>query len=85
MLTEYIEHAMDKAKYKKLEDSTYCGTIPPCLGVIAFGKTLRECKREMREVLEGWLIVKLRHRDLLPVIDGISLNSRKPRKVKARG
>jgi predicted RNase H-like HicB family nuclease len=74
MLTEYIERAMSKAKYKKLEDGTYCGTIRPCPGAIAFGKTLRECKREMREVLEDWLMVKLRHGDPLPVIDGINLN-----------
>jgi len=46
MLTEYIERAMSKAKYKKLADGTYCGTIRPCPGAIAFGKTLRECKRD---------------------------------------
>ena len=74
MLTEYIERAISKAKYKKLEDGTYCGTIRPCLGAIAFGRTLRECKQEMRDVLEDWLIVKLRHGDPLPVIDGINLN-----------
>jgi predicted RNase H-like HicB family nuclease len=69
MLTEYIERAMRKAKYKKLADGTYCGTIRPCPGAIAFGKTLRECKREMRSVLEDWLLVKLRHGDPLPVIE----------------
>ncbi len=50
MLTEYIERAMSKAKDKKLEDGTYCGTIRPCLGAIAFGRTLRECKQEIRSV-----------------------------------
>jgi predicted RNase H-like HicB family nuclease len=69
MLTEYIERAMSKAKYKKLADGTYCGTIRPCPGAIAFGKTLRECKREMRRVLEDWLLVKLRHGDPLPVVE----------------
>lgn len=74
MLTEYIEHALRKAKYKKLEDGTYCGTIRACPGAIAFAKSLRECKREMRSVLEDWLLVKLRHGDPLPIIDGINLN-----------
>lgn len=74
MLTEYIERAMSKAKYKKIKDGTYCGTIRPCPGAIVFGKTLSECKRELRGALEGWLIVKLRHGDPLPVIDGINLN-----------
>ncbi len=81
MLTEYIERAMRKAKYKKLADGTYCGTIRPCPGAIAFGKTLQECKREMRSVLEDWLLVKLRHGDPLPTIDGINLNIG----AKARG
>jgi predicted RNase H-like HicB family nuclease len=81
MLTEYIERAMKKARYKKLADGTYCGTIRPCPGAIAFGKTLRECKREMRSVLEDWLLVKLRHGDPLPTIDGINLNIG----AKARG
>lgn len=74
MLIEYMERAMSKAKYKKLEDGTYCGTIRLCPGAIAFGRTLRECKREMRSVLEDWLLVKLRHGDPLPIIDGIDLN-----------
>lgn len=81
MLTEYVERAMSKAKYKKLEDGTYCGTIRLCPGTIAFGRTLRECKREMRSVLEDWLLVKLRYGDPLPIIDGIDLNVG----AKARG
>jgi predicted RNase H-like HicB family nuclease len=74
MLTEYVERAMSKAKYKKLDDGTYAGTIKPCPGVIIFGATLRECKRELHDALEGWIIVKLRHGDDLPIIDGINLN-----------
>jgi len=74
MLTEYIEKAMSKAVYEKLEDGSYAGRIPPCEGTIAFGKTLYECQNELRSVLEGWLIVKIRHGDPIPVIDGIDLN-----------
>ena len=43
------------------------GKIPDCPGVLAFGNTLYECQKTLREVLEGWLIVKLRHGDALPV------------------
>jgi len=66
MLTEYIEAAMRKAMYDKLEDGTYCGKIPECPGTIAFGETLYECQIELRSVLEGWLLVKIRHGDHLP-------------------
>ena len=69
MLTEYIERAMSKATYDKLEDDNYCGRIPECPGTIAFGKTLCRCQDELRSVLEGWLLVKIRHGDHLPVVD----------------
>jgi predicted RNase H-like HicB family nuclease len=63
MLTDYIERAMSKAVYEKLEDGTYCGKIPKCQGTIAFGETLYQCQSELQSVLEGWLLVKIRHGD----------------------
>jgi len=78
MLIEYISKAMTKAVYEKLEDGTYSGKIPQCHGVIAFGEKLYQCQEELRSVLEGWLIVKIRHGDKLPVIGGINLNNKRP-------
>jgi predicted RNase H-like HicB family nuclease len=74
MLIEYIHSAMTKSTYEKLEDGTYSGKISQCPGVMAFGETLYKCQEELRSALEGWLIVKLRHGDKLPVIGGINLN-----------
>ena len=87
MLIEYINKAMSKAVYEKLEDGTYSGKIPPCLGVVAFGETLYQCQEGLRSVLEGWLIVKIRHGDKLPVIGGINLNNKMPalKEVAAHG
>jgi len=78
MLIEYINKAMSKAVYEKLEDGSYAGRIPQTPGVIAFGETLYQCQEELRSVLEGWLIVKLRHGDRLPVMGGINLNKKVP-------
>ena len=69
---------MSKAVYEILEDGTYAGRIPLCPGVVAFGKTLYECQNELESVLEGWLIVKIRHGDPLPVIGRIDLNKGVP-------
>ncbi|GJQ60277.1 MAG: type II toxin-antitoxin system HicB family antitoxin [Candidatus Scalindua sp. AMX11] len=74
MLTQYIEKAISKAEYEKLEDESYCGKIPVCSGTIAFGSTLYECQKELRFALEDWLINGLRHGDKIPVIEGINLN-----------
>ncbi|RZN41373.1 MAG: type II toxin-antitoxin system HicB family antitoxin [Methanosarcinales archaeon] len=74
MLIEYINKAMSKAVYEKLEDGTYCGKICDCPGTIAFGNTLYDCQNELQSVLEGWLIVKIRHGDRLSLMAGFDLN-----------
>jgi len=78
MLTEFIDKAMSKAFYEKLEDGTYSGRIPQCAGVVAFGASLYECQNELRSSLEGWLIVKIRYGDKLPVMGRINLNKKMP-------
>lgn len=78
VLIEYINKAMSKAVYEKLEDGTYCGKIRDCPGTIAFGNTLYDCQNELKSVLEGWLIVKIRHGDRLPLIAGFDLNAGVP-------
>jgi len=78
MLVEYIEKAMIKAVYDKLEDGSFSGRIPECPGVIAFGTTLYQCEQELKSSLEGWLIVKIRYGDKLPVMGRINLNARMP-------
>ena len=67
-MSQYINMAMSKAVYEKLEDGTYFGVIPECPGTIAFANTLFECEKELQSVLEGWLIVKSRYGDKLPII-----------------
>lgn len=69
---------MTKAVYDKVEDGSFSGKIPQCPGVIAFGETLYQCEQELKSSLEGWLIVKIRYGDKLPVIGTINLNERMP-------
>jgi len=78
MLIKYIDKAMSKAIYDKLEDGSFSGKIPKCPGVIAFGATLYQCEQELKSSLEGWLIVKIRYGDKLPVMDRINLNKKMP-------
>jgi len=74
ILSEYIERAMTLAEFDKLEDNTFTGRIPFCKGVVAFGKTLHECEVELHSVLEDWILLGLKLRHPLPVIDSIDLN-----------
>lgn len=73
MLTAYINAAMTRARYKIIEDGTYFGEIPGLRGVWANAKMLEACRQELQEVLEDWLVVKLRDGDLIPRIGRIQL------------
>ncbi len=68
MIVKYIDRAMSKAVYGRSDDGSFFGKIPQCPGVISFGETIYRCEQELKASLEGWLIVKLRHGDKLPVI-----------------
>jgi len=74
ILSDYIDKALAWAVYEKLEDGTYAGKIPECTGVIAFGKSLRECEEDLHSTLEDWVLVGLKQGHELPVIEGIDLN-----------
>ncbi|RCJ32515.1 hypothetical protein A6770_18660 [Nostoc minutum NIES-26] len=74
MLSDYVDRAIAKAIYDKLEDGTFTGRIPVCKGVIAFASTLRECEDELRSTLEDWILLALKLGHSLPVIDSIDLN-----------
>lgn len=74
ILSEYVDRAMAQAVYDKLEDGTFSGRIPSCKGVLAFGATLRECADELRSTLEDWILVGLKLKHRLPIIEGINLN-----------
>jgi predicted RNase H-like HicB family nuclease len=74
ILTGYIENALSQAEYDKLEDGTFSGRVPSCKGVIAFGKTLRECENELRSTLEDWILVGLKLGHPIPIIAEYDLN-----------
>ena len=74
MLSKYIPTAMHRAKYEILpDDGTFYGEIPGFQGVWANAETLEECREELQEVLEGWIVLGLQLGHLLPVIDDINL------------
>jgi predicted RNase H-like HicB family nuclease len=74
ILTDYLERALMQAEYDKLEDGSFFGRIPSCIGVVAFGMTLRECENELHSTLEDWVLVGLKLGHKLPVLDDIDLN-----------
>lgn len=77
MLSEYIRSAMRRATYEILSDGTYYGEIPDFQGVYANNKTLEDCRQQLQEVLEGWIVLGLRLGHTLPIVDGMALGVEK--------
>lgn len=77
MLTDYINAALKRAQYEKMEDDEgWFATIPGFPGLWAHGKTIEETRQELKSTLEDWILVGVRLGHQLPIIDGIDLNVR---------
>jgi len=73
MLTRYIHEAMKRARYRTLKNGTSFGQIPGLTGVWANEGTMEERRKVLQEVLEEWLILKIRDRDPIPRLGRITL------------
>jgi len=61
MISEYIKEALKRAKYEIIEDEEpYYGEIPELNGVWATGKNLEECRENLINVIEGWIIISIK-------------------------
>jgi predicted RNase H-like HicB family nuclease len=78
MLSSFINAALKRAKYETLENGVIYAEVPELQGVWAEGKTVEECRNELVEVIEGWLFLKLKDGDPIPVLEGIDLNAKLP-------
>lgn len=69
MLTEYVEEALKRARYEKIEDEEpYYGEVGELQGVWATGKTLEECRSNLKEVIEGWILLSIKRGLEIPAL-----------------
>ena len=59
MIRQYVEAALRSARYDKLGDGTFYGEVPRLRGVLATGETLEECRSQLAEVVEEWVLVRV--------------------------
>jgi predicted RNase H-like HicB family nuclease len=76
MLVQYCTEALKQAVYKQLEDASWFVEIPGFQGVWANAESVEATREELFEVLQEWLVLKLKDGDVLPVVKGIDLNVR---------
>lgn len=66
MLSEFIGKKLQSAEYKLLKDGAYFGEVPGFQGVWANAKNLEDCRNQLREILEEWILLKVRSGDKIP-------------------
>ncbi|MEK7576774.1 MAG: type II toxin-antitoxin system HicB family antitoxin [Patescibacteria group bacterium] len=66
MLSEFVQKKLREVRYKLLNDGSYFGAIPGLHGVWANAKNLEDCRKELREVLEDWILLQVRDRNKIP-------------------
>ncbi len=60
MLTQYVQQALERAHYEIIEDEEpYYAEVSDLEGVWATGKTLEECRRNLAEAIEDWLLFSI--------------------------
>jgi len=61
MILEYIQEALNRAKYEIINnDEPYYGAIADIQGIWASGNTLEECRENLKDVLEGWILLSIK-------------------------
>jgi len=76
MLIKYIHAALEHAKYEIIDDEEpYYGEVPELQGVWASGKTLEECRKNLEEVIDEWIIIKLRKGLPIPLIENFNIET----------
>lgn len=74
MISQYLVAALRKVRYEILpEERSFCGEIPGFDGVYANASTLEDCLKELREILEDWILFRVSRNLPLPVVDGHEL------------
>ena len=79
MLSDFILKKLRLARYKLLRDGSYFGEIPGVRGVWANADSLEQCRDELREVFEDWLLLKIRLRERIP---GLAIKTDRRQLVK---
>ena len=72
MLTEYIRAAMGEAKYEILDEGFY-GEIPGFEGVWSNATNLEDCREELSDALETWILFRVSRGLEVPAIGSHSL------------
>lgn len=75
MLLQYIQVALERAHYEIIEDAEpFYGEVPALAGIWATGKTLEECRRNLAEAIEDWVLFSIAKGLPIPALGEVSIH-----------
>jgi predicted RNase H-like HicB family nuclease len=77
VIRQYVDEALRSARYDKLEDGTFYGEVPRLRGVLATAETLEECRSQLAEVVEEWILIRVARRLRVPRLGGVQARVKK--------
>lgn len=77
MISRYVTQALERADYRVIEDGTFAATVRGLRGVVATGNTLEACRRELAEVVEEWVLVRVARGLHVPTLAGATVRVRR--------
>lgn len=75
-LSRYVEVALERAEYERDENGVVIAQVPGASGFFAQGDTFEEARENLREVIEGNVLLALQLGLDIPVIEGVTIEER---------
>lgn len=82
-LSRYVEAALRQAEYERDENGVVVAQVPGADGFYAQGDTFEEARDNLREVIEGNVMLALQLGWAIPTIVGVSIEERDVQTVAA--
>jgi predicted RNase H-like HicB family nuclease len=76
VITRYIDQALQRARYRQVDGGLYCATVQGLRGVIATGPTLEDCRDQLAQVVEEWILVRVSRGLSTPRLGGVTVEVR---------
>jgi predicted RNase H-like HicB family nuclease len=75
-LSRYVDAAIRQAQYERDENGVVVAQVPQADGFYAQGDTFEEARENLREVIEGNIILALQLGWAIPPIEGVIIEER---------
>ena len=73
MIIAYVEQALKRADYAKLEDGTFVAEVEGLRGVLGRGSSLEACRDNLAEVVEEWVLVRVSRGLAVPPLGNVTV------------